>query len=128
MIRSVVAVVAGYATFIVLTTSVWLAFGYGPEDVPSDSFLLLSLAFETPFALAAGYLSAWIADRREARHSAVLATAMALHGVVGLVAGIDAYPVWVHVSTLLVLAPCCYLGGRIRQWQVRSRAEAELAH
>jgi len=123
MIRSVVAVATGYVAFIVLTYSVWAAFGHGSEEVPQENFLMLSLLFETPFAVAAGYLAALVAGSREVRHSAGLAMAMALTGLVGLIAGRDVYPIWVHLATLFVLAPSCYLGGRIRQWQGRYRPD-----
>jgi hypothetical protein len=124
MIRSVVAVVAGFVAFVVLTTLVWLAFGLGPGDVPSESLLLLSLAFEAVFSVLGGYLTATIAGARGARLAAVLAAVMGLYGLVGLFVGCDAYPMWVHLSTMLVLAPCCYLGGRLRQWMIRPRLEA----
>lgn len=75
MIRSVVAVATGYVAFFVLTYSVWAAFGHGSEEVPQENLLMLSLLFETPFAVAAGYLTALVAGSREVRHSAGLAMA-----------------------------------------------------
>ena len=125
MLRSVVAVVSGYLAFLVLTYSLWMVFGQDLETPPTEGFLVLSLAFETPFAVAAGYLTAWIARRRGAAHAAVLAGAMALHGAAGLVASSQAYPVWVDLVTLFILAPCCYVGGRIREFHQRSRLETQ---
>jgi hypothetical protein len=125
MVRSVVAVVSGYAAFIVLTYSMWMVFGQDVETPPTEGFLVLSLAFEMPFAVAAGYLTAWIARRRGAAHAAVLAGAMALHGAAGLVATTQTYPIWVDLSTLFILAPCCYAGGRLREYLNRSHLEAQ---
>jgi hypothetical protein len=116
MIRSVFAVVAGFMTWAVLTIGLWVVFGYGPREVPSQGFLMFSLLFEVAFALAAGYLTALIARRRESVHGAILAGAMALDGVAAIAFTPDAYPLWVNLSTIFILAPACYAGSNLRVW------------
>ena len=111
------AVVAGFVTWVVLTIALWVVFGYGRSEVPSQGFLLFSLVCEIAFALAAGYLTALIAGRKESVHRAVLAGAMALQGMAAIAFTTDAYPLWVNLSTVFILAPACYAGSTLRVWR-----------
>ena len=116
MIRSGISVVAGLLGFMLATAALWAVFGYSGQDTPPNRFLLGSLVCEVLFSLGAGYLTALIAGRREGAHSFALAVVMALQGVASLVLAPDLYPTWVPLSTILILSPCCYLGGRFRGW------------
>jgi hypothetical protein len=115
MIRSIVSIISGYVTFSIAVLILWLAFGYGPKDIPPDSFLIFSIFCEAFFAVGSGYLVALIAQRRELLHAGILAAIFAIIGLGSLIFKAHQYPYWVALSIILINAPCTLLGGYIRQ-------------
>jgi hypothetical protein len=115
MIRSIIAIISGYVTFSIAVLILWLAFGYGPKDVPPTNFLLFSIFCEAIFAAGSGYLVALIAQRRELLHAGILAAIFVLVGLGSLLFKTHPYPYWVALSIILINAPCALLGGYIRQ-------------
>jgi hypothetical protein len=114
MVRSIFSVVAGFVVLVGLTAGLWAAFGVtDPTDV-SSAFVLFSVVCEVVFALGAGLLTAWIAGRHGGRHAAYLAAVVVLQGLAQAVFGGAELPLWVPLSTVLLVAPCCFLGGLIR--------------
>jgi O-antigen/teichoic acid export membrane protein len=115
MIRSIISIIGGYVSFSIAVLILWLAFGYGPKDVPPPAFLMFSIFCEVFFAVGSGYLVAIIAQRRELLHAAILAAIFVIIGLGSLIFKTHQYPYWVALSIIFINAPCALLGGYIRQ-------------
>jgi peptidoglycan/LPS O-acetylase OafA/YrhL len=115
MIRSIISIITGYVSFSIAVLVLWLAFGYGPKDIPPTNFLIFSIFCEAFFAVGCGYLVALIAQRRELLHAGILAAIFIIVGLGSLLFQTHHYPYWVALSIILINAPCILLGGYIRQ-------------
>lgn len=94
----------------------WLAFGYGPKhEFPTTSFLIVSIIYETFFAVGCGYLVAFIARRRELLHAGILSGIFVIGGVLYFIFRLNHYPVWVPLSIIFINAPCVLLGAYLRK-------------
>ena len=117
--RSVVAVVAGFATVVVLSTAVDAVLHaikvYPPaEQGLHDPLLnLLALAYRSVFTLLGGWVAARLAPGVPLRHAFVL-------GVLGLAAGtagvmatwtLNLGPHWYPIALAASGLPLCWLGG-----------------
>ena len=117
--RSVVAVVAGFATVVVLSTAVDAVLHaikvYPPaEQGLHDPLLnLLALAYRSVFTLLGGWVTARLAPGAPLRHAFVL-------GVLGLAAGtagvmatwtLNLGPHWYPIALAASGLPLCWLGG-----------------
>ena len=117
MIRSIISIIAGYVVWMLAVWILWAIFGYGIQDVPSTGFLILSVFFESVFGLGGGYLAAIIAKRHAVRHSTILAGLFVVGGIVSVISKTSQFPVWVHLTTIFIVAPCIAVGGFIRKRQ-----------
>lgn len=115
MIRSIISIISGYVTFSIAVLILWLAFGYGPEDIPPTNFLIFSIICEALFAAGSGYIIALIAQRQELLHAGILAGIFVIVGLGSLIFRTHQYPYWVTLSIILINAPSALLGGYIRQ-------------
>ena len=115
MIKSILSIISGYVAFSIAVLILWLAFGYGPKDIPPTNFLLFSIFCEAFFAVGAGYLVGLMARRRELLHAGILAGIFAIIGLASLIFKTHQYPYWVALSIIVINAPCTLLGGYIRQ-------------
>jgi integral membrane sensor domain MASE1 len=121
MLRSILSIVAGFICWYIAVVIMWVAFGYGPGDMPSDGFLLFSILPEAIFAVGCGYLTALIARKKEVLHSIILGGVFVVYGIISLVLNNSEgyqYPIWVPLSTIFILAPCIVLGGWLRKKRI----------
>jgi hypothetical protein len=117
--RSVIAVVAGLATVVVLsmaTDAVLHALKVypPPEQGMHDPLLaLLALAYRSVFEVSGGWITARLAPRAPLRHAFIL-------GVLGLIAGtggaiaswnMNLGPHWYPIALAVTGLPLCWLGG-----------------
>lgn len=115
IIRGAAAVMAGYLTFYLAVLMLWLASGYHPRrDIPSTGFLVISTVFELFFAVAAGYLIAFIARHKELLYAGIFAAFFVFTGIFYLCLRLNHYPVWFPISTILINAPGVLLGAILR--------------
>jgi hypothetical protein len=120
--RSVLAVAAGFVAVVVLSVgtdmALVLAGAFPRFDQPSaftTLMLLIATAYRSAFAIAGGYVAAWLAPNRPMEH------AMAL-GIVGLVvsaAGAAAMwgygPAWYPLALIAIAVPASWCGGKLYQ-------------
>ena len=124
MMRSVLAVIAGYA----LWTALWLGgnaafFGEAAEVVGAGEAyteagpLALVIVLSLVCSLAAGFVAAKVAG--PAARGAVLATALLLLLTgIGVQMGVwSLMPVWYHLTFLALIVPVVWVGG---QWGARA--------
>ncbi|MBI3724283.1 hypothetical protein HY251_10080 [bacterium] len=139
MLRSIGAVILGYLTLMILViafdvTILLVATGGKIPEKPDPEKMrslgtFYSVANATAgffFAIAAGYVTAWVARRRELAHACVLAAITAGLGTLMFVGRLNAAerpePLW-YLATVYIAWPilCIPLGGLLRARHVRSR-------
>ena len=120
-LRSVGAVVAGSGVWTVLwlvTNGVLAALFpavWGPGvRLANPLILLLIIGYSVVFSVLAGWVTAWVAGRREAAHAAALGVLQTAFGL-AVTAGIyDTAPLWYHGVFVALLLPGNVLGARLR--------------
>jgi hypothetical protein len=82
MIRSVGAVIAGYALFALSAVLLFGVSGVPPETWPGIRFVVLAIVYGSAFAALAGFVTATLAPRAPLRHAVVVAVLLAAGAVV----------------------------------------------
>jgi hypothetical protein len=118
MVRSILAVVAGYFVFALSAFAYFRVSGQPPHQAAPLPIMLGSIAFGMTFALLGGYLAAWLARRRPLAHGIAVAVVLALGATISLLSTLGKGAVWSQVTALLLMAPCAVLGGWLRSRQV----------
>ena len=124
MIRSVIAVVTGFLLIGALSfgaTALMKVAMPGALTARTESVpvLLLVMTYVAIFAVAGCYITALIAGRSPMKHALVLGVLGLIFNVVGTIDRWDTMPAWFHVTSLLLVMPYAWLGGRLRELQLR---------
>ena len=106
MIRSVMAVIAGYLVFGVS--------GQDPHVMPGAGFLIGSLVYGAAFAAFGGYLAARIAPSRPMLHASIVAAFIAAISCVSMAVEWHAGSIWSELVVLFAVAPATACGGWLR--------------
>lgn len=86
------------------------------ESVP---VLLLTLAYVFVFAVVGCYLTARLAPHSPMKHALILGLLGLVFNIVGTTLLWNTAPAWYHVTALLMVMPAAWLGGRLREAQLR---------
>jgi hypothetical protein len=123
MLRSVLAVVAGYLAMMLAVTTffsfvIFLVLGVSPgEKPPVDPpawLTVVELATAPVLAGLGGYVCAWIARRNEMRHAYALVGVVAVMNVVTIVAEGGMRPLWSPLALGVLACIGVVLGARLR--------------
>jgi hypothetical protein len=117
--RSVIAVVAGFATVVVLSIAAdavlhALKVYPPPEQGLHDPLLnLLALAYRSVFTVAGGWVTARLAPRAPLRHAFILGVLGLVAGTAGVIASwnLNLGPHWYPIALAVSGPPLCWLGG-----------------
>ena len=118
MVRSVIAVLAGYLVFGVSAVVLFKASGRDPHVPAGLGFMLLSSLYGIFFAAVGGFLAAWLARRYEFEHALAVAGLIAVAGAASLLTRPGQGAMWTELAALLIMAPAAMAGGWARQRQV----------
>jgi hypothetical protein len=120
VVRSVVAVLAGFFAVMVLSAAADLALSRSPDTAASPDALWIKMAYETAFAVLAGYITARLAIKRGMLHATVMG-AMVLAGR-ALIAALtwNDVPAWFHLGILVLIIPAALLGSKVCEIRARS--------
>lgn len=121
MVRSVVAVIAGYLVFAVSAILLFRLSGHDPHAPAEIGFVLVTIVYGMLFATLAGFLAALLGKRFEMEHSLAVASLIAALGAASLLASVKSGAIWTQLAAILIIAPCAMLGGYLRQRQLRTR-------
>jgi len=122
--RSIGAVFAGILVVVVLSTVTDLVLHatgvFPPPGQPmSDSLFALATAYRLVFAIAGGYVTAWLAPYRPMQHAVWLGAIGTLLGLAGLLAtwdkGPEFGPKWYPIALVVTALPCAWLGAKLRR-------------
>jgi hypothetical protein len=124
MVRSILAVIAGYAT-LVLGVGVFLAFllflfpgAFPAEPGPYTGpvwILVLELAFSGVVAVGGGYVCGLVAGRAELKHALVLVGLMIVLGLASAAFEAGLKPLWSSLAMPVVGALGVLLGAKLRR-------------
>ncbi len=120
--RSVLAVVAGLALILVLTTAVDVVLHavavFPPLGVPLDDRLsLIAVSYRIVISIGGAYLTARLAPAAPMRHALVLGLVGTLLGALGVVVtwGKGLGPAWYPISLAVLAVPQCWVGGKLSE-------------
>lgn len=124
--KSIWAVLAGVMGIIIASTLVDLVFHIAgvfpaPPAPLTDSLALLASSYRLVIGVAGGYLTARLAPDRPLRHALILGYVGIVLGLVGVLAtwNLGLGPRWYPISLVVLAVPQCWLGGWLRERQVK---------
>jgi hypothetical protein len=128
-LRSILAIAAGFVLIVLLavgTDGIAHAMRpdiFGPNSSTSNvPYLVIAIVYVSVYATAGCWLAAALAGRRPMLHALIL-------GLLGLFFNIAAvpgmwalFPRWYTIVSLILVMPCAWLGGKLRDRQLERRA------
>ncbi len=132
-LRRLGAVLAGVLAIFVLSLGTDVALHaagvFPPWGQPmGDALFLLATAYRIVFGVAGSWLTARLAPDRPMLHALVLGAVGLVLGTAGAAAtwnrGPELGPKWYPLAIIATALPCAWVGGRIREAQLRRRAPA----
>ena len=126
MVRSVIAVVVGYAVLAAATMAKFAAmqalFPWAlpapGEDVFSSTFWLVTILLsDVALMIVAGYVTAAVARHAEVGHTVALGGVMVVLGLVSMFVNWLQGPLWYQVVLVSIAVPAAVTGGSLRSQQ-----------
>ena len=114
-LRSIAAVLVGYFVFAILAFALFRISGQAPHDDAPPPFMVVSIVGGILFALAGGYVAAWIAGRKPVAHGVAVAAVLATGAALSLAATVGHGAIWSQLAALALMAPSAALGGWLRR-------------
>ncbi len=129
VVRSVVSIAAGFFAVMVLGAAADVVLGQvlpnafdAQGHARAESTLFIKLAYETVFALLAGYITARIAVRKPFAHVLIMAAIVVAGRAFIALATWDVVPLWFNLGVLVLILPAALLGAKLSE--LRNRATA----
>jgi hypothetical protein len=110
MIRSVIAVIAGWVTFGLPAALLFQISGHAPHDPPTRAFVIGSTIYGIVFAIAGGVVSSRLAPRAPIVHAAIVSLIIAA-GALGSMLSQPGVSAWSQTVALVAMAPAAIVGG-----------------
>jgi hypothetical protein len=127
--RSILALVAGMLTAIILCLGTDLglhAVGLTPPlgQPMSDPWLMLATTYRTVYGVIASYIVARLAPNRPMQHALIGGFIGLIVSIAGAVATWNSGfgPHWYPLSLVLLAVPPAWVGGKLRQMQLRTQS------
>ena len=114
-LRSIGAVVAGYAVFAVSGALLFMLTGWDPHGPAPLGVIALSTLYGMAFATLAGYVAASLAGRAPLGHAIAVAGLIGLGALVSMVMSAAGSALWSQLTALVLMAPSAAFGGLIRR-------------
>jgi len=129
--RSILALFAGMLTAIILSLGTDLslhAVGWTPAlgQPMSDPWLLLATTYRAIYGVIASYITARLAPYRPMQHALIGGFIGLVVSIVGAVATWNSGfgPHWYPLSLIVLALPQAWIGGKLREMQLRSQGSA----
>jgi hypothetical protein len=129
VVRSIVSVAAGFFAVMVLGAAADVVLSQVSPNAfdaqghaRAESTLFIKLAYETLFALVAGYITARIAVRKPLNHVLVMAAIVLAGRAFISVATWEVVPLWFNLGVLVLIIPAALLGAKLSELRNRSTA------
>jgi surface polysaccharide O-acyltransferase-like enzyme len=130
ILRSIVAIVAGFLVIVVLsvgTDVVMHATGIYPPwfQYMPDSLFLLATAYRVVYSVLGCYITARLAPDNPMRHALILGAIGVVLSIVGAIGtwnqGPEFGPKWYPLTLIVMSLPLAWLGGKIRLMQMNGK-------
>ncbi|GLU51456.1 hypothetical protein [Dyadobacter frigoris] len=109
MIRKIISIIGGYATFVVTSLALFKLSGQKPHADPTLLFMIFSVIYGAIFSFTAGVVTQLISGTKDVKLNYILAF---------IIAGFAAFSMfksdgnhWTQILAMLVFAPASVLGG-----------------
>jgi hypothetical protein len=129
MIRSTVAVMAGIVVLVMTSFAIEAAAnpimkssGLFPDDQPTVTVRLVTMAYTSVCIAAGGYVAAWIAGRYPVLHALIMGVVQVELTVLLIFSQPDLVPPWAWIVTVVMIVPAAWCGGVVRAWQTKRLA------
>ena len=116
MLRSVFAVIIGFAVFAASGFALFQLTGQAPHGEMSGAFMAGFVVYGVAFALLGGFIGGWLSGRRPFAHGAAVAVVLAVGAAASLVSTLgEGGVIWTQVFAITLMAPAAAFGGYLRQ-------------
>jgi hypothetical protein len=118
MVRSILAVVAGFLFIAVTSTAVDFALektiwpGLAHAEASTGVWVIVTL-YRAVLSILGCTIAAWLAPSRPMTHALALGALGVAVSTLGLVAMWGTGPLWYPVALVVIALPCGWLGGRL---------------
>ena len=112
--RSLVAILLGYAVFAVSAVALFTISGYQPQSPARASFMILATANGACFGVAAGFVAAWVARKAYFMHAFAVGCIIAMGAAISLIVRPGEGAFWMQFLAMLLFAPLTLLGSHLR--------------
>jgi hypothetical protein len=119
MLRSVIAVLAGYLLYVASVFAFFAVSGRNPHAPASMVFMVIGTLYGMFFAALGGFLAVLLARRQRFEHAFAVAFLIAVGGAASIL-GRTGRLVWPQLAGLLIMAQMAMVGGYLRLRQIRS--------
>jgi hypothetical protein len=119
MLRSILAVVAGYLLFALSAVALFVLSGVDPHHTAALGFMIGATLYGMLFAFLGGYVAAAIAPNQPRAHASMLAMVIAIGAVGSMVASRTLG--WSQLTALFLMVPAATRGGWLRERQTSAR-------
>ena len=118
LLRSVIAVLAGFLAIVVLSTGTDMALHatgiYPPLNEPmAGSLFLLATGYRIAYGVGGCYIAARLAPDRPMKHALILGLIGLVLSIAGAAAMWDAGPAWYSLAIIAIALPCAWIGGKV---------------
>jgi hypothetical protein len=114
VIRSVLAILLGYAVFAVSAVALFAVGGRDPHSQASAGFTIIAIAYGACFGVLAGLVAAWVARRAYFTHAFAVGCIIALGAAISLIARPGEGAIWTQLAAMVLFAPLTLLGAHLR--------------
>jgi uncharacterized membrane protein len=122
IVRSTLAIFAGYFVFAVSAVLLFSMSGYDPHDAVPPWFLAASILYGMLFAALGGYVAAFIAQYKPSVHALILTIVIATGALISLLASPGKGAQWSQLAAIILMAPSALIGGYFRGRQSPDRS------
>tara|TARA_R110000765_G_scaffold423792_1_gene533213 strand:+ start:1034 stop:1387 length:354 start_codon:yes stop_codon:yes gene_type:complete len=109
MIRKILAVIAGYAIFVITSLLLFKFSGQDPHEPASTSFKIITLIYGSVFSFASGFLLKLVARNRNLNLNYVLGFIIAGFAAFSITKSTGSH--WTQLFAIIFFAPISILGG-----------------
>jgi MFS-type transporter involved in bile tolerance (Atg22 family) len=120
MLRSAIAVAAGFLVFAAALLSLFVTVGHDPHNPASMAFIAAATVYGMLFAALGGFVAVWLAKGSRFQHAFAVAFLIAVLGAAALLGHPEHHLLWPHIVAFLIMAPMAMVGGYIRLRQMHS--------
>lgn len=109
MIRKILAVVAGYAIFVITSLLLFKFSGQDPHEPASTTFMIITLVYGSVFSFASGFIMKLIARSRNLNPNYLLAFIIAGFAAFSITKSTGSH--WTQLFAIIFFAPISIVGG-----------------